>query len=67
VVLRRGFSSFAGGLKIFSGLLPRNFKNISSASAQAQSIATLLSNWVKGGLWTCPKVRGTRARVQAAG
>jgi len=25
------------------------------------------ANWVGGGLWTCPKVRGTCARVQAAG
>jgi len=44
--------------------------NISSeSSAQAQSIGTLLEQiglW-GGGLWTCPKVRGTRARVHAAG
>ena len=44
--------------------------NISSeSSAQAQSIGNLFEQiGLRGrGLWTCPKVRGTRARVQAAG
>ena len=43
--------------------------NISAeSSAQAQSIGTLFEQiGLGGGLWTCPKVRGTRARVQAAG
>ena len=38
-------------------------------SAQAQSIGTLFEQigLKRGGLWTCPKVRGTRVRVQAAG
>jgi hypothetical protein len=43
--------------------------NISAESlAQAQLIGTLFeqTGWKGGGLWTCPKVRGTRARVQAA-
>ena len=53
----------------FTGPLLRKFKISSESSAQAQSIGTLfeqigLRGW---GLWTCPKVRGTRARVQAAG
>jgi len=44
--------------------------NISSeSSAQTQSIGSLFEQiGLRGrGLWTCPKVRGTRARVQAAG
>jgi len=39
------------------------------SSAQTQSIDTLFEQFGLrgGGLWTCPKVRSTRARVQAAG
>ena len=41
----------------------------SESSAQVQSIGTLFEEigLRGGGLWTCPKSRGTRARVQAAG
>ena len=43
--------------------------NISSeSSAQAQSIGTLFEQiGLRGGLWTRPKVRSTRARVQVVG
>jgi len=55
-------------LQNFPGPL-HNILNISTeSSAQAQSIGTLFEQiGLGGGLWTCPKVRGTRARVQAAG
>ena len=65
-----GGSEFLGPpLQKFTGPLLQNFNISSESSAQAQSIGTLfeqigLRGW---GLWTCPKVRGTRARVQAAG
>ena len=58
-----GVSSFFLGNN-FHGIL-----NISSESlAQAQSIATLFEQLGSGGgLWTCPKIRRTRAQVQAEG
>ena len=52
----------------FLGQIYGIFIILSESSAQSQLIATLLSNLDKrGGLWTCPKVRDTRARLQAAG
>ena len=65
-----------GGLSFLDppskNLLGHSYKilNISAeSSAQAQSIGTLFEQigLRGGGLWTCSKVRGTRARVQAAG
>ena len=47
---------------------PTTFLISLKSSAQAQSIGTLFEQiGLRGGLWTCPKVRGTRAQVQAAG
>ena len=60
---------FLGGVsKFFLGHF-YGISNISAeSSAQAQSIGTLFEQIeLRGGLWTCPKVRGTRARVQATG
>ena len=58
-----GGSEFLGvGLHNFSG--PHQFKY----TIRAQLIGTLFEEiGYKGGLWTCPQVRGTRARVQTAG
>ena len=54
--------------RIFLVHFLENINTSAESSAQAQSIGTLFEQigfW--GGLWTCPKVRGTCARVQAAG
>jgi hypothetical protein len=69
VVPRWGFSFFAGGLHFFLGHFHGIFNISTECSAQAQSIGTLFEHigLRGGGLWTCPKVRGTCARVQAAG
>jgi hypothetical protein len=52
-------------------LLSHSYKILntsSGSSAQIQSIGTLFGLiGLRGGLWTSPQVRGTRARVQAAG
>ena len=54
--------------EICSGTFLRNLNTAEESSAQAQSIGIFMSKLGQGGgLWTCPKGRGTRAQVQAAG
>jgi len=67
-----GFWFLWGGLQFFLGHSHGTYNTSLEFSAQSQSTPFLskcfAAEWVKRGVsGTCPKVRGTRARVQAVG
>jgi len=66
----RGSFDFLGPpSRILLGHFPEIIIIYLESSARKLSTGTLFEQigLRGGGLWTCPKVRGTRARVQAAG